>query len=175
MKVHILLQLKWFLYTSRYYSKWILSYTAALLLLRHCFSFFTNEQLFYFHLLPILVSMAVSLDKYASNHSYVHSHKWAAYFLSPALFFLLQLYLSYKANLKASPMWSISHSSLIIPEIELIPFCFILLRYPIYSNLFLSTLHHQKRSTFYSCISSPGVEQILFHYCTVISNHMFTY
>ena len=73
----------------------------------------------------------------------------------PALFFLLQLYLSYKANLKASPMWSISHSSLIIPEIELIPFCFILPKYPINSNLFFSTLHHQRRSTFYSCVSSP--------------------
>ena len=72
-----------------------------------------------------------------------------------ALFFLLQLYLSYKTNFKASPLWCISHSSIIIPEIELIPFCFILPQYPINSNLFFSTLHHQRRSTFYSCVSSP--------------------
>ena len=72
-----------------------------------------------------------------------------------ALFFLLQLYLSYKTNFKASPLWCISHSSVIIPEIELTPFCFILPQYPINSNLFFSTLHHQRRSTFYSCVSSP--------------------
>ena len=73
----------------------------------------------------------------------------------PALFFLLQLYLSYKTNFKASPLWCISHSSVIMPEIELTPFCFILPKYPINSNLFFSTLHHQRRSTFYSCVSSP--------------------
>lgn len=104
--------IKMILYTTRCYLKWILLYTAALLLLSHCFSFFTTEWLFYFHLLPILVSMAGSLENYASNYSYAQSHKWAAYFLSPALVFLLQLYLSYKANFKSSLLWSISDSSL---------------------------------------------------------------
>ena len=37
--------------------------------------FFNTELLFYFYLLPILVFMAVSIDSYASNHSYIHGHK----------------------------------------------------------------------------------------------------
>ena len=84
----------------------------------------------------------------------------------PTLFFLLQLYLSYKANFKAGPLWHISYSSPIIPETELIHFCFILPEHSIYSNLFFSSLYHQRRYTFYSCISSPGYS--IFYFIIVL-------